>query len=1035
MNISSVSINRPVLASVISILLVLFGIVGFSFLGVREFPSVDPPIITVTTNYTGANADIIESQVTEPLEESINGIAGIRSLTSTSSDGRSTISVEFELDVDLEAAANDVRDRVSRAIKTLPPDVDPPITVKSDADASSIVAMTIQSDQRSLLELTDIATNQFKERLQTIPGVSTINIWGEKKYSMKLLLDPLKMAGLGITAQDIEKALAEENVELPSGSIEGSSTELTIRTQGRLVTPEDFNSMIIRADSGNVVHMRDVGHAELLPENEKTLLRGDGGVPMVAVAITPQPGSNYIAIADAFYQRVEQIKKDMPPDLRYNVALDTTVSIRKAISEVEETIMIAFLLVVIIIFVFLRDVRTTIIPVVAIPISLIGSFFIMYISGFSINILTLLGIVLATGIVVDDAIVVLENIYAKIEGGMPPLEAGHKGSKEITFAIISTTVTLAAVFLPIVFLSGLTGRLFREFGVVVAGSVLISAVVSLTLTPMMSARWLKHREKPSRFYASTERFFNRLTDGYSRALDKFLQRRWLAFVIMGISLVMIFLIGYNIPRELAPKEDKSRFMLTSTAPEGTSFDRMNQYLTHIVQLVDTMKETQSVIAVVSPGFGASVSTNTGFVRVTLVDPEDRSMTQDQLADRTNALAQKFNFARTITSQEATIGGSRHGLPVQYVLQAPDFERLREAVPRFLAAAQQDPVFSVVDVNLKFNKPELNVEIDRDRARALGVTVQDIAQTLQLYFSGQRFGYFIFKGKQYQVIGQATRNDRDRPLDLTSAYVRNDRGQLIQMDNLVHLVMRSSPPQLYRYNRYVSATISANTAPGKTLGDGIAEMDRIAKKTLDPSFSTALSGESKEFAESSNSLSFALLLALVLIFLILAAQFESWVDPLIVMLTVPLAIAGALLSLWIGGHTLNIFSEIGIIVLIGLVTKNGILIVEFANQRQEQGLLRTAAVADAARKRFRPILMTTLAMALGSLPIALGLGAASKSRVPMGVAIVGGLLFALILTLFVVPALYSWMASGTDDPEQAEGHMRTDEGPSTPAPEA
>jgi multidrug efflux pump len=1035
MNISSVSINRPVLASVISILLVLFGIVGFSFLGVREFPSVDPPIITVTTNYTGANADIIESQVTEPLEESINGIAGIRSLTSTSSDGRSTISVEFELDVDLEAAANDVRDRVSRAIKTLPPDVDPPITVKSDADASSIVAMTIQSDQRSLLELTDIATNQFKERLQTIPGVSTINIWGEKKYSMKLLLDPLKMAGLGITAQDIEKALAEENVELPSGSIEGSSTELTIRTQGRLVTPEDFNSMIIRADSGNVVHMRDVGHAELLPENEKTLLRGDGGVPMVAVAITPQPGSNYIAIADAFYQRVEQIKKDMPPDLRYNVALDTTVSIRKAISEVEETIMIAFLLVVIIIFVFLRDVRTTIIPVVAIPISLIGSFFIMYISGFSINILTLLGIVLATGIVVDDAIVVLENIYAKIEGGMPPLEAGHKGSKEITFAIISTTVTLAAVFLPIVFLSGLTGRLFREFGVVVAGSVLISAVVSLTLTPMMSARWLKHREKPSRFYASTERFFNRLTDGYSRALDKFLQRRWLAFVIMGISLVMIFLIGYNIPRELAPKEDKSRFMLTSTAPEGTSFDRMNQYLTHIVQLVDTMKETQSVIAVVSPGFGASVSTNTGFVRVTLVDPEDRSMTQDQLADRTNALAQKFNFARTITSQEATIGGSRHGLPVQYVLQAPDFERLREAVPRFLAAAQQDPVFSVVDVNLKFNKPELNVEIDRDRARALGVTVQDIAQTLQLYFSGQRFGYFIFKGKQYQVIGQATRNDRDRPLDLTSAYVRNDRGQLIQMDNLVHLVMRSSPPQLYRYNRYVSATISANTAPGKTLGDGIAEMDRIAKKTLDPSFSTALSGESKEFAESSNSLSFALLLALVLIFLILAAQFESWVDPLIVMLTVPLAIAGALLSLWIGGHTLNIFSEIGIIVLIGLVTKNGILIVEFANQRQEQGLLRTAAVADAARKRFRPILMTTLAMALGSLPIALGLGAASKSRVPMGVAIVGGLLFALILTLFVVPALYSWMASGTDDPEQAEGHMRTDEGHSTPAAEA
>ncbi|MFZ1616914.1 MAG: efflux RND transporter permease subunit [Flavobacteriales bacterium] len=1020
MNISSISINRPVLASVISILIVLFGIVGFSYLGVREFPSVDPPVITVTTNYTGANADIMESQVTEPLEESINGIAGIRSLTSISSDGRSSITVEFELDVDLEAAANDVRDRVSRALKTLPQDVDPPITVKSDADASSIVSMTIQSDQRSLLELTDIATNQFKERLQTIPGVSTVQIWGEKKYSMKLLLDPLKMAGLGITPLDVSNALAKENVELPSGSIEGANTELTIRTLGRLVTEEQFNDMIIREVGGNVVRMRDIGKAQMLPENEKTLLRGDGGVPMVAVAVTPQPGSNYIAIADAFYKRVDEIKKDMPSDLRYTMALDTTVSIRKAISEVEDTIVIAFLLVVIIIFVFLRDWRTTLIPVIAIPISLIGSFFIMYVAGFSINILTLLAIVLATGIVVDDAIVVLENIYAKIEGGMDPIEAGHRGSKEITFAIISTTVTLAAVFLPIVFLSGLTGRLFREFGVVVAGSVLISAVVSLTLTPMMSARWLKHRAKPSGFYASTERFYVWLTDGYSSLLAKFLQRRWLTFPIMGACVLMIWFIGKAIPSELAPNEDKSRFMLMSTAPEGTSFDKMDAYLSDIIQLVDTMKETQNVLEVTAPGFGSTASTNTGFVRVSLVPPEERTMTQDQLAQRTSALAQKYNFARTFAVQEATIGGGRNaGLPVQFVIQAPDFETLRDAIPKFMEAAQDDPTFSVVDLNLKFNKPELNVEIDRDRAKALGVSVRDIAQTLQLYFSGQRFGYFIFKGKQYQVIGQAARDNRDKPLDLTSAYVRSDKGELVQMDNLVTLTMRSNPPQLYRYNRYVSATVSANTAEGKTLGEGIAAMDRIAKETLPANFSTSLAGVSKEFAESSSSLVFAFLLALALIFLILAAQFESWVDPLIVMFTVPLAIAGALLSLWLGGHTLNIFSEIGIIVLIGLVTKNGILIVEFANQRQEHGLLRTPAVMDSARQRFRPILMTTLAMALGSLPIALGLGAASKSRVPMGVAIVGGLLFALILTLFVVPALYSYMASGTDIPKDGE----------------
>ncbi|MGB3525217.1 MAG: efflux RND transporter permease subunit [Flavobacteriales bacterium] len=1018
MNISSISINRPVLASVISILIVLFGIVGFTYLGVREFPSVDPPVITVTTNYTGANADIMESQVTEVLEESINGISGIRSLTSISSDGRSNITVEFELDVDLEAAANDVRDRVSRAIRNLPPDVDPPITVKSDADAGSIVSMTIQSDQRDLLELTDIAINQFKERLQTIPGVSTVQIWGEKKYSMKLLLDPMKMAGFGITPLDIRNTLNRENVELPSGSIEGTNTELIIRTLGRLVTAEEFNNMILRSENGRVVRLRDVGVAELRPENEKSLLRGDGGVPMVAVAVTPQSGSNYIAIADAFYERVEEIKKDLPDDLRYTMALDTTTSIRKAISEVEDTIIIAFLLVVIIIFVFLRDWRTTLIPVLAIPISLIGGFFIMYVADFSINILTLLAIVLATGIVVDDAIVVLENIYAKIEGGMDPMEAGHRGSKEITFAIISTTVTLAAVFLPVVFLSGLTGRLFREFGVVVAGTVLISAVVSLTLTPMMSARWLKHNTNPSRFYSSTERFYVRLTDGYSNLLAKFLKRRWLAFPIMAICVLMIIFIGKAIPSELAPNEDKSRFMMMSTAPEGTSFDRMDDYLSHIIQLTDTMKETENVLSVTAPGFGSSVSTNTGFVRVSLVDPSERTMTQDDLAKRTSALAQRYNFARTFAVQEATIGGGRFaGLPVQYVIQAPDFERLREVIPKFMEAAQADPTFSVVDLNLKFNKPELNVQIDRDRAQALGVSVRDIAETLQLYFSGQRFGYFIFKGKQYEVIGQASRSDRDKPLDLTSAYVRNNKGELVQMDNLVHLEMRSNPPQLYRYNRYVSATVSANPAEGQTLGDGIEAMDRIAKETLPSNFSTSLAGVSKEFAESSSSLVFAFLLALVLIYLILAAQFESWVDPLIVMFTVPLAMAGALLSLSLGGHTLNIFSEIGIIVLIGLVTKNGILIVEFANQRQEHGLLRTAAVADSARQRFRPILMTTLAMALGALPIALGLGAAAKSRVPMGIVIVGGLLFSLVLTLFVVPALYSWMASGSDTPKE------------------
>ncbi|HNO29857.1 MAG TPA: efflux RND transporter permease subunit [Chitinophagales bacterium] len=1012
MNISSVSINRPVLATVISILILLFGIIGYSFLGVREFPSVDPPIITVTTNYTGANADIIESQITEVLEEQINGIAGISSLSSTSSDGRSTITVEFTLDVDLEAAANDVRDRVSQAARNLPPDCDPPIVAKSSADSNPIVSMTIQSDQRSLLELSEIANNVFKERLQTIPGVSEVRVWGEKKYSMKLLLDPVKLAGYHLTPSDVRDALNRENVELPTGRIEGYSTELSIRTFGRMTTEEEFNDLIILEQDGQVIKLQDVGQAKLMPENERTVLRGNGGIPQVAVAITPQPGSNYIEIADEYYRRFDQIKKELPDDLQYKIALDTTTGIRKAIDEVKETLLIAFGLVVLIIFLFLRDWRTTLIPVVAVPISLIGAFFIMYVSGFSINVLTLLGIVLATGLVVDDAIVVLENIYAKVERGVKPLQAAHEGSKEITFAIISTTITLVVVFLPIVFLEGLTGRLFREFGITVAGSVLISALVSLTLTPMMSARILKHRERHNWLYRTTEPFFEGLNRVYISALEKLMQRRAMVIVLlMGGSIFLGRYCLLLLPEEVAPMEDKGRFVINSTAPEGTSFEKMDAFQQELINIVDTLPEKENIIAVTAPSFGAGIAANSGFIRVSLVEPEERTRSQQEIADEIAAVVKKYNFARTFISQEQTISSDRRaGLPVQYVIQAPDFESLREVIPQFMEKASQDPTFQVVDINLKFNKPELTVEIDRDRARALGVTVRDIAETLQLYFSGQRFGFFIFNNKQYQVIGQATRDNRDEPLDLSKAYVKNDKGELIQMDNLVHLTDQSSPPSLYRYNRYVSATIMANPAPGYTIGDGIDAMDAVAKDVLTEDFSTALSGPSKEFAESSNSLQFALIMALVLVYLILAAQFESFLDPLIVMFTVPLAFAGAFGSLYLFDQTINIFSQIGIIVLIGIVTKNGILIVEFANQRKEAGLDKFAAAMEAARQRFRPILMTSLATVLGALPIALALGASAKSRVSMGIAIIGGLLFSLMLTLIVIPLVYTIVSS-------------------------
>lgn len=1011
MNLASISINRPVLASVLSILVVIFGLIGFYYLGVREFPSVDPPIITVTTNYPGANPDVIESQITEPLEESINGVSGIRTLSSTSSDGRSTITVEFDLSVDLDAAANDVRDKVSGAVRNLPQNADPPIVAKSDANAETIFSLTVQSDKRTLLQLTDLGNNVFKERLQTIKGVSEIRIWGEKRYSMKFNLDPEKMAGYGLTALDVKNALLEQNVELPSGRVEGNSVEMNIRTFGRLSTEEEFNNLIVAEKGQQIVHLKDVGSANLSPLNERTLLRGNHGIPMIGIAINPQPGANYIEIVDEIYKKVEQIKKELPADVTLGVALDTTKNIRKAISEVEETILIAFGLVVLIIFLFLRDWRTTLIPIIAIPISLVGTFFIMYISDFSINILTLLGIVLATGLVVDDAIVVMENIYTRVEAGEDPVEAAHKGSKEIIFAIISTTLTLSAVFLPVIFLQGLTGRLFREFGIVVAGSVIISAFISLTLTPMMSSRLLKRKEKHSRFYNMTERFLQGMINGYRNSLVKFMKRPRIALVLMLFSFLLILGTGSALQSELAPLEDKGRFMIMSTAPEGTSFEKMDAYNQQIIDLTDTLKEKQSMIAVTSPGFGSSISVNKSFVRLNLVPASQRTRSQQEIADALMGKLQQYNFARTFIIQEQTIGGGRSaGLPVQYVILAPTFEKMKEVVPNFMLEAAKDPTFKVVDIDLKFNKPEIQVVINRDKAAGVGVSVNDIAQTLQLYFSGQRFGYFIMEGKQYEVIGQAKKEKRDDPGDLKGIQVRNKTGELIPIDNLVELRNESSPPQLYRYNRYVSATVSAEPVEGKTIGDGIEAMNRIADKTLGEDFSTSLAGTSKEFMESGNSLVFAFLLALVLIYLVLAAQFESFRDPLIIMLTVPLALAGALLSLWLTDQTLNIFSEIGIIVLIGLVTKNGILIVEFANQRKAEGLSVSEAVIDATTKRFRPILMTTLATILGALPIALAIGDASTSRIPMGISIVGGLAFSLVLTLYVIPGLYIFITS-------------------------
>ena len=1008
MSLSTLSIKRPVLAIVMNLMLLLFGIIGFTFLGVREYPSIDPPVVSVRTSYPGANADIVESQITEQLEKSINQIDGIKNISSSSNQGSSSITIEFNLDKDLEEAANDVRDKVSQAARSLPKDIDGlPVVSKADANSDPIISMTVQSDKKNILELSDYAENVIAQRLQTIPGVSSVQIWGQKRFSMRLWLDPEKLSSYALTPLDVRNALDRQNVELPSGKISGDKTELTVKTVGNLTNEEQFNDLIIKNDGTNVIRLKDIGYAQLGPENEETVLRS-GGTPMVATAIIPQPGANYLNIARDFYKRYDELKKELPADIKLDIALDNTVFVERSVIEVAETLGISLILVIIIIYLFFRDWSIAFRPLIDIPVSLIATFFIMYLLGFSVNVLTLLAIVLATGLVVDDGIVVTENIYKKLEEGMSPFEAAIKGSNEIFFAVISISVTLAAVFLPVIFLEGFVGRLFREFGIVIGAAVLISAFVSLTLTPMLNAYLMKGTKK-SNFYIKTEPFFVKMNDSYKSSLNSFLEKRWIAFPIVLFCLGIIVLFWKILPKETAPLDDRSGLSMSIAAPEGASFEYTDAFMSQVNELVrDSVPERLADIAVTSPGFTGSGAANTGFFRIKLSDPDKRPKTQDEIATSLTKNTKKFSEARVFVSQQPTISvGRSRGLPIQYIIQAPNFEKLREKVPLFMDEISKDPTFTNTDVNLKFNKPELNVSIDRDKAQNLGVSVIDVAQTLQFSLSAQRFAYFIMNGKQYQVIGQFDKDKRNDPYDLSSIFVRNNRSELIQLDNLVKIEERSSPPQLYRNNRFAAATVSGGLAPGKTIGDGIEAMRRASDKILDESFTTDLAGESRDFSESNSNTTFAFALALLLVYLILAAQFESFIDPIIIIMTVPMAVAGAFFSLWLFGQTWNIFSQIGTIMLIGLVTKNGILIVEFANQLKERGMPVAEAIREASVSRLRPILMTSLAIALGALPIAIALGAAAKSRMSMGTVIIGGTLFSLLLTLFVIPAIYTY----------------------------
>ena len=1020
MNISELSLKRPVLATVMNLIIILFGIVGYTFLAVRDYPAIDPPIITVTTSYTGANPDLIESQITEPLEKQINGIPGIRTITSNSSLGSSSIVVEFNLGFDLEAAASDVRDKVGQAARSLPQDIDaPPVVTKADANSDFILLLTVQSRTKSLMELSDYADNILQQQLQTIDGVSSVFVFGDKGYAMRIWLNPDKMNAYNIAYNDITTAVNSENVELPPGKIYGNNTELTIATLGRLTTEKQFRDLIIREDSSGIVRLGDLARIELGPQSPEQSWKYNG-VNAVGLAIIPQPGANNIEIADEFNKRLEIIKKSNRADLEFNVLIDNTKNIRNSLSEVKETLLIAFALVVLVIFFFFRNWLIAIRPLIDIPISLIATFFIMYLAGFSINILTLLGIVLATGLVVDDGIVVTENIFRKLEEGMSIRRAAVEGSKEIFFAVISTSLTLAVVFLPVIFLQGFVGRLFREFGVVLAAAVLISAFVSLTITPVLNVYLTKKNAGHGKFYQKTEPFFTGMENGYKRLLQSFMKVRWIAWVIILICAGIIWLVMGSIKSELAPLEDRSSVRFTATGPEGTSFSYMNNVADSIAAyLYDSVAERDFVF-VRTPSQGVINSTAP---RIGLIDPKERSRSQAQIATDLQQKLTRFNDVRIFAVQEQTIAvgsGSRSSLPVQFVLQNQDLNKLKEAIPKFLAEVRKDKTFSNADVNLKFNKPEVDITVDRMKVKDLGLSTQDVVAAMQSAFSGGRLAYFIMNGYQYYVISQLERGDRNEPADITDLYVRNNRGVNIPLSAVIHMEQNSKPSTLFHFNRYKAATISASLSDGNTVGDGIKAMQAIAAKTLDTSFQTALAGSSRDYAESSSNILFAFGLALILIYLVLAAQFESFIDPLAIMLTVPLALAGALLSLFLFNQTLNIFSEIGMIMLIGLVTKNGILIVEFTNQKREKGMQKMEAVVEAAAQRLRPILMTSLATSLGALPIALSLGASSTSRIPLGIVVVCGILFSLILTLFVIPAVYTFI-SGKHRSERAKEH--------------
>ncbi len=999
MILSDTSIRRPVLTSMVAAALILFGVLSFNRLSVRELPDVDPPIVSVSVFLRGANPRVMETTVTDILEEELSTLPGVRTLTSTSGEENSNITIEFTLDRDLELAAQDVRDKVARVRGRLPQDILEPVVAKQEADAQPFMWLALAGANYDLLQLSDIADRIVKRRLQSLPGVGRAQIAGERRYAMRVWLESRELAARGLTVQDVIAAIRSRNVEVPAGRIESQRREFTVRSLGELKTPDEFGALVVSSSSGQVVRLRDVARVELGAENDRWALRFNGE-RAVAIGVVRQSKANLIEVSDAVRAEIPAIQEALPPGVSFSVGFDQALFVRRSIQEAEETLVLAGILVVFIIFVFLRNFRATIIPGLAIPTSITAAFAVLYAFGFTINNFTLLALILGIGIVVDDAIIVLENAYRHQEElGEEPTTAAMRGTSEIAFAVIATTVALVAVFTPLAFLQGTAGRLFNEFGIALAGAVVVSSFVALTLTPMLSARILRVPKTHGRLFLIFERTFDGIAAAYRRHLAIAIRHRGLV-VAGGVATVFLGIFLFTrLEREFLPPEDRGSIISFLVAPEGASLEYTQDYQMQVEEILARVPEIQSYFSIT--GWPGGVNNGIIFARLTDWGERERSVEEilAEIRPQMFAIPGLFAFA----SAPAAIG---FGSPVNYVVRNPDFDSLAVAMDRMTGRARQIPGLINVDTNLRVNKPELTVIYERDRAEDAGIAIVDISSSLQALLGGQRVSTFTRENRLYDVIVQLEPTERATPGDMSGIYLRGREGVLVSLDAVARVEEGVGPRQLNHFDRVPSFTLTAALQPGLTLGQAIDSLNAAAAEVLPPGSSTALAGESRELEESGNALYFAFVLALIVVYMVLAAQFESLVHPLTVLLAVPLAVTGALLTLLLAGSTLNLFSQIGMILLIGIVTKNSILLVEYANQLKARGMDSVEAMLEAARIRLRPILMTSVATIFALLPIALGLGAGAASRRPLGYAVVGGLLFSTALTLFLVPSVYT-----------------------------